>query len=215
MPDYALKKQVLDNGCVAQTNKISKANYLTWIYESTGDAKAAERAYKTLDHIKDYRQYDPSEVKEALRVLNAHFHRTKRLSEKIGVYLMPFTRLLYGQAVFLTFTFNDKTLSTTSRETRRRYVARYLKQHSDNFVANIDYGKKNEREHYHALVLSKNLDYSLWHCYGAIKGEKVRLNDNDAPVKLAKYISKLTNHAIKETATGNRMLYSKNGIKIV
>lgn len=58
MINYELKKQVLNNGCVAQQNKINKANYLTWVYETTGDLKAAERAVRTLDHIKEYRQYD-------------------------------------------------------------------------------------------------------------------------------------------------------------
>lgn len=81
-------------------------------------------------------------MKEANKVLHAHFERTSRLKDKITCYLHPFTRALYGDAIFLTFTFNDATLKATSPETRRRYVARYLKQHSDNFVANIDYGKR-------------------------------------------------------------------------
>lgn len=214
MIDYALKKQVLENGCVSQTNKLNKANYLTWVYQTTGDMKACERAYKTLDHI-DYKQYTDGEVKEANKVLHAHFERTIRLKDKITAYLHPGSRLLFGECVFLTLTFNNKTLANTSAATRRRYIARYLKQFSCNWVANVDYGGKNGREHYHALLLGKPLDYKGWHQYGAIKGEKVRLNDNDSPVKIAKYISKLTNHAIKDTAKGNRMLYSRNGIKIV
>lgn len=212
MIDYALKKQVLENGCVAQTNKLNKASYLTWVYETTGDSKACERAYKTLDHI-DYKQYTKAEVNEANRVLHAHFQRTMRLKDKITAYLQ--LSFLFGECVFLTLTFNNKTLANTSAETRRRYVARYLKAHSCNWVANIDYGGKNGREHYHALLMGEPLDYKGWHQYGAIKGEKVRLKDNDSPVKIAKYISKLTNHAIKETASGNRMLYSRNGIKVV
>lgn len=213
MLDYALKKQVIENGCVAQTNKLNKSEYLLWVYQTTGDEKALERCYKTLDHI-DYKQYTKAEVDEAKKVLHAHFERTIRLKDKITAYVHPVARMLYGECVFLTLTFNDKTLASTTAATRRRYIARYLKKFSCNWVANIDYGGKNGREHYHALLLGEPLDYKDWHQYGAIKGEKVRLSDNDSPTKLAKYISKLTNHAIKETAQGNRMLYSRNGIKV-
>ena len=53
--------------------------------------------------------------------------------------------------VFSTLTFNDNSINNLTEETRRRYVIRYLKQFSG-YIANIDYGKINEREHYHAVI---------------------------------------------------------------
>ena len=174
MIDYALKKQVLDNGCVSQTNKLRKANYLTWVYETTGDLDAMTRAVRVLDHI-DYKQYTKDEEKEAKRVLDAHYQRTCRLKNKIEAYTTFWARIKYGDCVFLTLTFNDKTLATTSAETRRRYVARFLSNQCPNYVANIDYGGKRGREHYHAVILCDTINYKEWHQYGAIKAKKYEL----------------------------------------
>ena len=62
--------------------------------------------------------------------------------------------LLCGHCVFVTLTFTDDCLASTSPETRRRYVARFCKAHSSGYVGNIDFGGKNNREHYHAVILT-------------------------------------------------------------
>ena len=75
-------------------------------------------------------------------------------------------------------------------------------------VANKDFGARNGREHYHAAVLLKGkIDYSKWK-YGCLNGQKIRLNGM-SDVRLAKYIAKLTNHAIKETCKRNVLIYSR------
>lgn len=134
---------------------------------------------------------------------NAHYSRTRRLRHKI------IDSVQSGSAIFLTLTFSDDTLSKTTFETRRRYVSRYLKKVSSLYVANLDYGSKNGREHYHAVVVSPGADLKSWHDYGAINARKIRSTTKDA-TKVSKYVSKLTNHAIKETASPNRMIYSRN-----
>lgn len=141
------------------------------------------------------------EWQEAKKINNASYKRTIRLKERIHKMLNS------GQCIFLTLTFSNDTLLNTTLDTRRRYVARYLKRNCIEYVANIDYGKKNDREHYHAVVLCDKVNYSDWHNIGAIKGEKVR-NNNDF-MKLAKYVDKLTNHAIKETTKRNHLIYSR------
>lgn len=118
--------------------------------------------------------------------------------------------VLDGKCLFLTLTFTDSTLSSTTPETRRKYVRRFLKSQCPVYVANIDFGGKNGREHYHALVRSEKIDYRLWHKLGAIKGEHVRTSETDL-TRTAKYIAKLSKHAIKETAgKGVRIIYSRN-----
>ena len=111
-----------------------------------------------------------------------------------------------GNCIFLTFTFTDEVLAKTNEDTRRQKVRRYLSSYNCEYVANIDFGKKNGREHYHALIQCNNVDYNAFD-YGALNGERVRSTNDFA--KLAKYISKLTNHAIKDTAKGSRLIYNR------
>lgn len=142
--------------------------------------------------------------KECQRLNNAYYHRYKRLRLRIKNILQN-----EGTKLFLTLTFTNDVLAKTSDKTRRRYVSRFLKEHCKMYVANIDFGAKNEREHYHAVVLTKNakLDATLWP-YGTINLQVVKINDN-VDKRLSKYVSKLTNHALKETTKRSYVIYSK------
>ena len=112
--------------------------------------------------------------------------------------------------MFLTLTFNDETLRDTTDKERRVLVSRYLKSFGCSYVANVDYGKENHREHYHAVINTDRIDYSSWHKYGAIDGEKIRnRNIQSDKTRLAKYICKLSNHAIKETTKRSSLIYSR------
>ena len=115
-----------------------------------------------------------------------------------------------GKNLFLTLTFKPKVIDSTSEETRRRYVARYLKQFDCEYVANIDFGEEHETEHYHA-VLNKSFINPLTWQYGNLDVQQVRTaTDKDLDcIRLAKYVAKLTNHAIKETTKRNSLIYSR------
>ena len=117
--------------------------------------------------------------------------------------------MVKGNCIFLTMTFTDIVLNETSYDSRRRYVREYLKSQGDYYIANIDFGEKNDREHYHAVILADKVDYSPWHKYGAIKGQRVNVSVEDAK-RLSKYVSKLTNPAIKETTKQHRVIYGRN-----
>lgn len=137
--------------------------------------------------------------------------RTKRLKNKVE------KMVTFGTCTFVTLTFNNDTLETTNEKTRRVYVARYLKSQSLHYIANVDYGKENEREHYHAIVFG-TCKLNDWRKYGNINVKKVRItptNEEKTVTKVSKYISKLTNHAIKNTTKGKRMIYSKNFKQLV
>ena len=124
--------------------------------------------------------------------------------------------VLDGNAWFVTLTFSDKTLERTSKDTRRQYVRRNLQKHFEIYVANIDYGSKNEREHYHALIYCQhdptNEIKAFWDKYGFSKVEQVRTTEDDA-IRTTKYVVKLTRHALKETTqkgqSTDRVIYSK------
>jgi len=144
------------------------------------------------------------ELNEVEKICNASIQRTKRLRNRIE------SMLLNGDCLFLTLTFNDSTLDITNTETRRKYVSRYLKSCNCKYVANIDFGAKNHREHYHAVVNCSNIDLSLWRCYGNINVQRVRNNSIELNKKrLSKYICKLSNHAIKETTKRSCLIYSR------
>lgn len=97
----------------------------------------------------------------------------------------------YDHLFFVTLTFDDETLNNTSEQTRHRYVSKYLKENVRCYYANVDYGSKNEREHYHAVV-SDRVDFTKWN-YGSINAKQVRRSTDG----IATYMRKLTNHANK------------------
>lgn len=207
-PNYELKAKVLTNGMVEAQRKLS----LTYFKKYQEEKALIENGeiienWKPLNdnEIKTYEmmaQAFPMEWKEAYRVNDASYKRTKRLKERIK------SMITSGSCIFLTLTFRNDVLETTSEDTRKQYIRKALKTMSNNYIANIDYGTKNEREHYHAIVLADKVSQKQWK-YGNLDFERVRTNQEDSPVKIAKYITKLTNHAIKETVKQNRLIYSR------
>lgn len=194
MIDYEYKAKVLESGLPKLYNKISYALFVGGSKEY--DLQSAIQIDNFMSEL------NGSDWYECQKINNANFHRVRRLKWRIQSMLES------GMCNFVTLTFKDDVLANTSRDTRKQYVRKYLKQLNVPYVANIDFGGKKGREHYHALIQSDCLNYDLWHKYGAIKGERVIVIDN-SNVRLAKYISKLTNHAIKETTGCQRIIYSR------
>jgi hypothetical protein len=117
--------------------------------------------------------------------------------------------IINGDAIFITITFDNKgILDNTSELTRRRYVSRWLKSSYRDYVANIDYGDKTGREHYHAIVNAVNGDIPDNWDYGFIKSDLVRIKEA-SDTRLSKYMSKLTHHAIKNSGQLKKVIYSK------
>ena len=138
---------------------------------------------------------------EAEKVLLADRARSTRLKRRILKYMGM------GDCVFLTLTFRDDVLECTSADTRRQYVLKYLKSCSNYYVANIDFGSQNEREHYHAIVVTDHVDMSKWF-YGFSYAEKI-IKSSDS-LRLAHYLNKLVNHAVKETCRRCHIIYSRD-----
>ena len=192
--NYALKAEVIASGLVQKVKKHRALSYYN-VYFAHDDALAdfISQEYADLST-------DSDAFKEACRVASADFARNTRLKHKIKMYLDS------GHCIFLTLTFTDDVLSKTSEKTRREYVTRYLKRCSKYYIANIDYGSRNNREHYHAIVLSDLVNFSDW-TYGAVNGKHIHQDSN--PLVLAKYVTKLVNHAIKSTTRRSHIIYSR------
>lgn len=145
------------------------------------------------------------------RIYDSNKNRKKRLSKRVSDIVRS------GKAQFITLTFNDTFFSrSTSEITRRRYISRFLKEQCEQYVANIDYGERQDcthREHYHALVIPKQerIDYKPYCAFfdkSRIFAEQVRISGK-SEISIALYINKLTNHSLKASGKCKRLIYSR------
>ena len=196
--DYAFKSNVLKSGLCKQVNKLDKQRYKNAIEGIITDYDLDSRYFDLV------LEYGSKAVEEAQKINHSTYERVKRLKNRVK------TMLLNGSCIFVTLTFTDDVLRDTTDKQRRVAVSRYLKSYQAMYLANIDFGGKNNREHYHALINCDRLNFEGWRKYGAIDFERVRLRDieNDH-VKISRYISKLSNHAIKETTKRSVLIYSR------
>lgn len=151
-----------------------------------------------------YDYYLPSdlsydEIIACEKIYNSFRKRQGRLRKRIE------NMITNNNCLFLTLTFTDDVLNSTSFETRKKYVLRFLNNLNCAFVGNVDYGSENGREHYHCVVAIDNVSCNDWH-YGAINFKRI-INKNS--LALAKYVAKLTNHALKESTNNARIIYSR------
>lgn len=201
MPDYAKKAEVIRSGLCVTEKQVSRAFYAQMLLDTTGEYIYSEMDTQRAEELQLYhRMFNLENWQEAHRINKASYARVKRLKTRIA------SMLKNGECLFLTLTFTDEVLRKTTEDTRRQAVRRYLKSFGVPYVANIDYGKKNGREHYHGVIQIPRIDYSAY-TYGAINGERIRSVEDYT--KLSKYVAKLTNHAIKQTNKRQVIIYSK------
>lgn len=221
MIDYELKSKVLETRFPYFVKQISKQHYIInsihdkidnqGFYTST-DMKKIKDCYEKIDYYKneittnafckgvsceDVDKY----IREAEKINHASYVRVKRIKDKIS-------SMLNNSCLFLTFTIDRRRVSISSK-TFKRYVVEHLSSLHCHYVANVDYGEKGGLEHYHAVVqldYLSNEKFCFWK-YGTLKIDKIVNPDSD--IKLAKYLTKLTNHAIKHTTKSNRVIFDK------
>ena len=169
-----------------------------------GDLEIAKKEYT--DFINDYgHEY----VVGAFLLGRSNRRKRAYLRERINKIIEDADNTSQN-VYFLTFTFSDNLLDKTIASYRRKKIQRFLLKNCRHYVANIDYGKENEREHYHAVVSCDNIqeivkEYAkTFNSY--IKVKKLRKSVK----KIAEYIIKLTNHALKETTENNNLIYDRN-----
>lgn len=193
-PNYVLKSQALKSGLVPIAKNYIRAINFAIYHQTMSDTLI----YKLTE---EHQALQKNELyAESCKIVKAEKNRATRLNKKMS-------SLLSKNCVFLTLTFTDETLASTSADTRRRYVHYYLKTQSDHFIANIDFGAKNGREHYHAVIQADKVEIEPWRKYGALNVKKIR--QSSEPIALSKYVAKLTNHAIKETTKRTAIIYSR------
>lgn len=238
--NYNLKKQVLENGCCNSLKKKSLSQWKISQLKSEYDfmlnglmlfgdnienlsyndlIETQNKLNQSYDYLNNAETslscYSSDELEEAYKVNYATYKRTKRLQQKALELIKT------NSAIFLTLTFNDTVFQKMNSLSRKRVITRFLKKTCKSYIANIDYGSKNEREHYHALVVPLNdkIDnqtyYNMFY-NSSIDFERIKISSKknqdieSTSKKVSKYVSKLTNHAIKETTQQNRIIYSKS-----
>lgn len=200
--DYAFKAEVLSQheDVIKLQREHSLINYLDMFTDVVVDDEYREAVSLTVSSFLS-EEHSEKIWREAEKINLAYYARVKRLKNRISEMLHQ------GRCYFLTLTFTDDVLTKTSPQTRRKYVTLFLKSLSDCYTANIDFGSQNGREHYHAVVMADSIDMTAWDCYGFSNAKKIASEDDYKPI--AKYISKLTNHAVKATTRGTRAIYSR------
>lgn len=202
--DYSYKSYLLNNNADKEVNNLSWNCHLNILYKSYN---ISDYYVFSDDILKIYYnslvdKFGFIGILESMRLINARYHRLSRLRDRVG------NLISYGTSYFLTLTFTNNVLSSTQYHVRRKYVSRYLKSISNDYVANIDFGSRNHREHYHAVVNADYIDSKLWK-YGNLDFELINNSNELSNELLSKYITKLSNHAIKETCKRNHLIYPK------
>lgn len=166
-----------------------------------------------------------SDFKAVLRHKRNRANRRRRANKKIAKinYLQKPT-IVFGTCTFNDEQFFKKNGKPISEERRTRKVNEWIKSHFDYSVVNIDYGKKNEREHHHFVgVLKKgeqlqrikaksktgfamyeleNKDYELGF---EPTLELVEYDPYDYQMKrLSNYLLKITSHENKDSTKNRR-----------
>lgn len=182
-------------------------NYFKLSVKHCNDVTPLLEEEKLLFENFKYIRYQSNHFENQVLILNSSKRgKTNRAKKRISSIID------YGEAFFLTLTFTDSVMANTSVETRHAYVKRFLGEYCDNYIANIDYGDKTGREHYHAVCNSVH-DLTFYWTYGHIKMQKIGKKDSDV-TKLSRYVSKLSMHAVKESTTSGlkqpRLIYSRN-----
>ena len=194
--DYSYKSKVLSHNVNSYINSARSKERISNIISDVPDYSIRNWLYET---------FGMCEVLESYRINNAYYHRLSRLRSRI-------CKIVSSRSFFLTFTWSDKYLRPDSPFylsdiTRRRYVQRFLNSYCNDFVANIDYGESGGREHYHAVVQCDRIISSYWK-YGNLDFKLITYTDNDCEL-LSKYVDKLVNHAIKESAQRCHLIYKR------
>ena len=143
-------------------------------------------------------------------ILSSRYQKISRIKKRF-IFLIARYKYLY----FVTFTFNDYYINLCDRSRKDLIKSSLYGFSSDiKYILNIDYGKKNERLHYHCIVAT-NDDSDLnsflndhYPCFSYT--EKIRISKEDLK-RTSKYINKLSNHAIKDTTLSSRVLYNFKG----
>lgn len=207
MKHKELKKELVQSG------KYEDFCYQMFVLRSTGN-------YELMNDASAY-DLSSDEFIASCQLRNAKNKTWSRLYDHARFLAFKYP----GKVFFITLTFNDWALSL-SPSYRRDMVSRFLNEYCLDYIANIDYGSENGREHYHAIIVPRSdlslsprrLESNKVHYYAEfLDGYKQKYGfyecelidfDADNIEKVSRYLAKLSNHSIKVKQT--KIMTKKN-----
>ena len=193
---FLMKNALIINGVY---NNFLEIRSMLWLNHSAHNCKELYQEWLSAD-----------EVDECFRIYNANRQRKKNNWTEICKWCYAIEHIpMYSdhRIIFGTLTFRD--LCSTTQRTRARYVTKYLSSETVHYIANIDFGAKNGREHYHFVALVKDkMNRANWKC-GASKFKEVPINSKDLRIR-KNYLLKLNNHSYKESTKQKRIIRDRN-----
>lgn len=178
--------------------------------------------------------YSPCDFKEVLKEKQNRKNKRYRVKRKIYDYILEIATKLKSQGkdpkvVFGTCTLNDKELSNKER-TRTKKLDLWIQNHFIYAIVNKDYGKKNEREHYHFIAITtedlENKKIKSKKGFEIFELKRKNYNLGFEPTlcivnfekfsdkQLINYLLKLNNHSTKDTQKARIRVISKPVIKL-
>lgn len=148
--------------------------------------------------------------KDFEKLLCARYMKNTRIKKHL-LYMIVHRKYLY----FCTFTFSDTYINRSSRS-KRDLIKHSINTFDDDvlFILNIDYGKVNEREHFHAIIGTNNSNSFRKHLKNTYpfftSCDSINTSSDDIK-RLTKYINKLSNHTTKDTTYNKRIVYNFKG----
>ncbi|MEM4395820.1 MAG: hypothetical protein QXW48_04495 [Thermoplasmata archaeon] len=133
--------------------------------------------------------------KESL--LELAFIRAKRQQYKYmsRIYKHVEKILNNENAYFVTLTYSEKYINQGCQENAKKWAKKYM----SHYIGNDDYGSQGGRYHHHIFgnLLDNKMDLVKSWKYGSINVRKRYDYNNKA---IGKYIQRLKNHAVKDSA---------------
>lgn len=216
------KQEVLKNGTYDNYMRYKRYQYDVINSDSGITEQALQRS------IELEQQFSDEEFTECKRIYGNAHKRTQRIRRRVREWFD------IGNVYFITLTFSDSALERTSDKYRRNEVTRFLQSLDCVYCANLDFGDLHNREHYHAIICTKDLikgpvikyekvtkkgvksyytidalELKPWQeRFGYTFCQECMLDESDQ-MRLTRYLAKLTNHSIKESAASPRLIYCR------
>lgn len=137
------------------------------------DKKEYYKMLQNYEYFKDI--MCESDFKGVIRDKRNRSKRRSRANKKVSAMrLLDRPRLVFGTCTFDDEHYYKKNGQRVKEETLTKKVNKYLKEHYQYSVVNIDYGEKNEREHHHFIAALKEDYGELVPCINPKTGKQAK-----------------------------------------
>lgn len=206
-------------------------NRISYLIENHCKSKSDYSILNNYDNFKDLMNEEV--FKKIIKSKHRRQQKRYRCNRKLKEILLLKEQLDFNnidnKLLWVTCTFNNKELEY-KEETRAKKIDKWIHEHFIIALLHIDYGKKNEREHYHFIGLTTE---DIEPAINKKTGKQAR-TDNNVPLyelikktykighepdievisrkdedynlkKISNYLIKLQNHYSKETVKNRRI----------